>query len=596
MKKLKNLEDMYKLMETINSSNYSEIKERINSFLKETDSEETKNTIRCEHTCLEFRIIDAEISGIFGIENDDGKIIDIPNLDNLSEEDFKYIENRMNSVNNQLLKFRYSAILCNKYPHYDKAKICSDSSYELINNIEKKNLENRSNANFYVTTIINSYRFSFKFEYKKSRIKNKIIEIIHNEKYWNNELYLIPYNLIQHILDEKKNFKDETKLNTVCWNIYKNISSINPHGAINVLELGEKTDTKSQQYNWRLEIGKIYEFLMNQKDNVLIKAHFCILASENYKKASENSKAETLLKKYEKFTPKFEYFKHSEKIENYSEIIEKVYDYADSIVENYSSYEILQYLMENPELANHYKESLDFVEKSKINSPLLHASSKVLHDENRFIVKKIVSDDEKDNYTIMEYYSICIAMMYLPFITRIIDTAYLKGKISPKIVLQFLKDETWLGWDEIPKVGENPYFKMIVPIINNYFYEWELIYLYNIPEPNFILMIDSLILKIEGMLKLVYSIDNVIREPTGNGATQDKSLNKLLENENCNLISEDNLFFLKYLLIDKSGLNLRNKVAHSLMKKEDYSRGNANLLILALLKICAFKLKLKDNN
>lgn len=132
MKKLKNLEDMYKLMETINSSNYSEIKERINSFLKETDSEETKNTIRCEHTCLEFRIIDAEISGIFGIENDDGKIIDIPNLDNLSEEDFKYIENRMNSVNNQLLKFRYSAILCNKYPHYDKAKICSDSSYELI--------------------------------------------------------------------------------------------------------------------------------------------------------------------------------------------------------------------------------------------------------------------------------------------------------------------------------------------------------------------------------------------------------------------------------------------------------------------------------
>lgn len=120
--------------------------------------------------------------------------------------------------------------------------------------------------------------------------------------------------------------------------------------------------------------------------------------------------------------------------------------------------------------------------------------------------------------------------------------------------------------------------------------------MYNIPQPNFILTIDSLILKIEGMLKLVYSIDNVIKEPTGDGATQDKSLNKLLEYGTFDLISEDDLFFLKYLLIDKSGLNLRNKVAHSLMKKGDYYWGNANLLILALLKICAFKLNLKMND
>lgn len=588
MKELKNLEDMYKLMETINSSNYSEIKERINLFLKEAVNEETKNIIRCEHTCLEFRIINAKIEGIFGIENDDGKIIHIPNLDNLSEEDFKYIENRMNSVNNQFLKFRYSAILCNKYPHYDKAKICSDSSYEFINNIEKEIIENKSIDNFYVTTIINSYKFSFKFGYEKTRIKNKIIEIINNENYWTNEIYLIPYKLIQHVLNEKKNFKDVTNLNNICWNIYKNISSLNPHGAINVLELGEKTNTK--QYNWRLEIGKMYESLMNHAENINIKAHFCILASENYKKAGKKSKVETLLKEYEKFTPDFEYFKHSEKIEDYSETIEKVCDYADSIVENSSSYEILRYLMKNPELTTHYENSFDSVEKYKKNSPLLYACSKALHDENGFIVKKIVSDDENNNHALMSYYSMGITTIYLPFITRIIDTAYLKGKISPKIVLQFLKDETWFGWDEIPNVGENPYFKMIVPIINNYFYEWELIYLYNIPQPNFILTIDSLILKIEGILKLVYSIDNIIKEPTGDGATQDKSLNKLLENENCDLISEDDLFFLKYLLIDKTGLNLRNKVAHSLMKKEDYCLYNANLLILALLKICAFKL------
>lgn len=594
MGKLKNLEDMYELMETINFSNYLEIKKEINSFLKENVNEKTKKAIRCEHTCLEFRIINAKIDGIFTIENKDGKIVKIPDLDNLSEEDFKYIENRMNSVNNHFLKFRYSAILCNKYPHRDKAKICSDSSFEFINDIEKDIIENKSIDSFYVTTIINSYRFSFKFNYNKIRIKNKIIEIINNENYWNNEIYLIPFNLIQHILDEKKNFRDVNNLNTICWNIYENITLLNPRGAIEVLELGEKTDTKSHQYNWRLEIGKMYEVLMNQNDNVNNKAHFCMLASENYKKAGENSKAESLLKEYEKFSADFEYFKHSEELENYSEIMEGVFDYADNIVENHSSYEILQYLMYNPELTIHHKGSVDFVEKSKNDFPLLHAFTKVLRDKNGFIIKKIVSDEEKDNHVIMEHYSLGISILYLPFITRIINTAYLKGKVSPKIVLQFLKEETWLGCDEIPNVGKNPYFRMIVPIINNYFYEWELIYLYNIPQPNFILTIDSLILKIEGMLKLVYSIDNIIKEPTGDGATQDKSLNKLLEDCNCDLISEDDFFFLKYLLIDKSGLNLRNKVAHSLMKKRDYSVGNANLLILALFKICAFELNFKN--
>lgn len=356
----------------------------------------------------------------------------------------------------------------------------------------------------------------------------------------------------------------------------------------------KKTDTKSHKYNWRLEIGKMYEVLMNQNDNINNKANFCMLTSENYKKAGKNSKAESLLKEYEKFSVNFEYFKHSEELENYSEIIEEIFEYADNIVENHSSYEILLYLMDDPELTMHHKGSVDFVEKSKKDFPLLHDFTKVLRDRNGFIIEKIVSDEAKDNHAIMEYYSRGISILYLPFITRIINTAYLKGKLSPKIVLQFLKEETWLGWDKIPNVGKNPYFRMIVPIINNYFYEWELVYLYNIPQPNFILTIDSLILKIEGLLKLVYSINNIIKEPTLNGATQDKSLKKLLEDRTCDLISEDNLFFLKYLLIDKSGLNLRNKVAHSLMKKGDYYVGNANLLILALLKICAFELNFKN--
>ena len=182
----------------------------------------------------------------------------------------------------------------------------------------------------------------------------------------------------------------------------------------------------------------------------------------------------------------------------------------------------------------------------------------------------------------------------MPFISRIINTSYITGKLSPKIILEFLRDKTWLGLDEIHNVGKNDFLSMIVPIINNYFQEFELTYLYNIPAPHFSLFIDSLILKIEGILKLIYGIDNEIKEQKENGVIQDKSLNKILEDENFDFIPEDEIFFLKYLLIDKSGLNLRNKVAHSLMRKEDYNIGNANLLLLALLKLCSFQLYFND--
>lgn len=592
MEKIESLNEMYDALESINYSNYSEIKSEINSFLKSTQEESIKKVIWCEHTCLEFRIIDAKIEGVFTIKEKDGNIISIPNLNDLNDDDFKYIEERINSVNNHFLKFRYAAILCNKSPHIDKAKICCDFSFDFIEDVEEEIIKNGNFDSFFVPTIINSYRFSFKFGYRKSRIKNKILGIINDENYWNNNLYLIPCKLINHVLDEKKNFKDVNNLNDVCWNIYENIKSSNPHGAIDVLELGEKTDSNTRTHNWRFEIAKMYENIMNEREEANVKAHFCILASENYKKAGKEAESEELLKQYNEYSKDFEYFSHSEKIENYSEMMDGVFEYADSIVENNESYEILKYLANDPELTMYYDGSWDFVEKSKKDFPLLHAFPVNLRDENGFVIEHIESDDEKDNHAVMQYYSWGISIFYLPFITRIINTAYIKGKLSPKIILDFLKEESWIGLGEIPGVGKNPFFMMLVPIINEYFRQWELIHLYNIPQPHFTLTIDSLILKIEGMLKLVYGIDRVIKEPTGHGAFQDKSLDKLLK-EKSDLISEDDYFFLKYLLIDKSGLNLRNKVAHSLMKKRDYYLGNANLLLLALLKICAFKLVYK---
>ena len=583
------MNEIYELLEKIDTQNFYKIKSNLNNYLKENPE---NNEIWCEYTCLEFRIIDGKIKGVFACQQND-EIIDIPNLNQLEKEDCRYIESRMKSTDNDLLKFRYSTILCSKYPHKNKAKLVIDSSWSLICNLEQKILQNNKMDSFFITTIINSYRFSFSYDYEKDRIKNKIIKLIKCEDFWNENLYLIPYGLINHVLNEKKNFKELDNLNEICWSIYNNIKSIHSQKVISLLELGEKCDLKDKKYNWRLEIAKSHEKDMDESEDARIKAYHCLNASKNYKQAGETSKSEELLGRYREFSQYFEYNEYHEEIENWSEIVEQLRRHADKFVDQNDSKNILMYLMNDPRLTKHHKSSLSFVEFSKNNSPLLHALSIGLHDENGFLIKKIEPGNESDNHVAMEHYNILIKFAYLPFITQIINSSYITGKLSPKIILEFLRDETWLGYDEIQGVGKNDFLAMIVPIVNNYFQEWEWLYLYNIPCPNFSLFIDSLILKIEGILKVIYSIENEIKETTEEISIQDKSLNKILEDENFNLISEDDLFFLRYLLIDKSGLNLRNKVAHSLMKKEEYNLGNANLLLLALLKLCSFQLEFK---
>jgi len=593
MTKISNLNELYDLLESMNYLNYHETKKSMEIFLKENSDKDDERKIWCEHTCLSFRINKSEIKGFASITDKNGKIIEIPNLNEFTDDDMTYIKSRMNKTDNNLLKFIYSSVVCNKTPHQNIAKICIDSSWTMINTFEENILNETIRTSSVINILLNSYTFSFKFDYKKEKIKDKIIEFIFNENFWNEKHYMITFYLIEHVLAEKKNFKDLTNIDEVCWKIATKMQNLKRYQrAIDLLELGEKVDNKLQrkQYKWRLEIAKIYELQCEvSKDN--LKPYFAICAIENYKKAGKPSKVEKITEKYSlEYSNMFEYGSFRVKIENYEKSLGLIFDYADTLVNNNDSDYILKYLMQTPELKEHYKSSKEFVKSTKNELPLLFMFPTVLIDSDGMIFGRYETEEEKENHNIMYYYSKGIIYFYLPFITRIINKAYLEEKITPNIILNYLNEHSWLGQTFIPQIGENIFFSMIIPAINSYFNEWELSYVYNIPQPHFVLTIDSLILKLEGIIKLIYKMQKPIKKPTKKSTLEDKNLNDILEDDEFNLLPKEDLFFLRYLLIDKTGLNLRNKVAHSIMKKEDYNISNANLLIVALLKLCAFEL------
>ena len=77
----------------------------------------------------------------------------------------------------------------------------------------------------------------------------------------------------------------------------------------------------------------------------------------------------------------------------------------------------------------------------------------------------------------------------------------------------------------------------------------------------------------------------------GRTTTEEKDLAALLYDQRIRLLFEESeLFFFRFLLVEKSGCNLRARIAHSLMLADDYHQDYMHLLVLALLKLARYDL------
>jgi hypothetical protein len=110
--------------------------------------------------------------------------------------------------------------------------------------------------------------------------------------------------------------------------------------------------------------------------------------------------------------------------------------------------------------------------------------------------------------------------------------------------------------------------------------------------PSYVLCIDSLTLKIEGLLR---DFSNRLNIPTSvhrKNGMEEVYVNNILENETIKQhFDEDDMLFFNYLLSNEGGMNLRNNVAHCFLDYSNYNLSKILLLIAALLKIGKFYTK-----
>jgi hypothetical protein len=550
--------------------------------------------------------------------DENGNPIEYPPFRQWNEKAFDYIRDRLNTTKNKYLKIRYAMLLWHsKQKHRDYANIAIETYLELFQEVRQQiiDADDRKTREKFESIIYNLIPLAISINHSEiSNIKSDFVETLKEIKTDGKNKFLVS-SMIYTMLEYPKLFKQAKILEVkpLIETILSNL--VSEHDKIRICELAIKLEQKTngQKEKWLRKIGTSYETLSFQRedDTKIAAFSFCKDALSVFKELKDQDKIQELSLRYDYLKKNMKLGKFSKQID-VTEIVNQRKAQADKITES-EPIDIFRYISNSDEVVPSYT-SLKESAKEKLDSNGFEKIvSKSVIDSSGHISETFNSDEEKIKSIMIESADFKIKYDLDILIQEICYNGIKKSKISLSSFEEYFKKESWLGMDlsRILKQGDKEdynWIELILPSFENYLALMQKI-IDQVEVPNFILAIDSLTLKIEGIIRDIchrigVSTINVSKSKTGQKVIREKDVNILLhEPKLIEFLSEDDLFFLKYLLIEKAGKNLRNKIAHTLLiHKENYHIGLIHLVLIAIFKLgkeeytTKIKEKATDNN
>jgi hypothetical protein len=275
-----------------------------------------------------------------------------------------------------------------------------------------------------------------------------------------------------------------------------------------------------------------------------------------------------------------------------SKIIESVAKYSpEEIVLELSMFSMLRPLIEIR------KENEAYKANAKLSSML---ASSIL-DKFGNTVERFYSEEEIEERNLLQTYGLFMQMA-IQTVTGFIFEAIKAKKLSFETIMHFLKD-SWLN-EPVERVY-NGYQEKVVPLqviepgLKILFDEFLRINNEQIFSSAIIPAVDSLTLKVEYIFRFlcerlgIPTFKKVVRKNSADVIMErniDDFLSELIPE---NGFPEDDKYFMKYILTEKSGWNLRNRVAHGLMDFSEYNFADGIGLLLIILRFGTYQFKTK---
>src|SRR5690554_2581975 len=509
----------------------------------------------------------------------------------LFDDNFDYIKTRANKVQNPKYKAKYNHLLwLSPQKHIDFAKAAIESYFLLLKN---SSLSDEDDLHYsFGIYFENLFVLSQTVNHKKDEIISYLISLLESDKL--NDF--TKYSLMDFIIENGK--KIDSSITQKFFDYSKNkISDLDERVLESYLKLlvilSQKLNSSPSEFHEKLGDYHISQ-LENEKNKGFIAHHYYTNALEEYKKANNKEKIEqtaVLLEQAKKTIDLKRISVSSEDNEELQNLLNKWWDFTmkkiDYLIENGIDKDIYEYLI----LENLFPKA-DIL-NAEIKPVILDFVSTM-----RFDINKNVS---KNKSGVINSYSIHINTFSINHIWLVVSKGIKSGKISFESLIDYLKNDSWYGQDftYIDSNNETQGFnwiELLSPSLQSFFVQTEIDLKTNSHNPQgYILAIDSLVLKFEGLLReFSRMIGAQTIEIKDNGTEERIGFDKLLDNEKLKaLIPEDDIAFFKFLFTS-SGMNLRNNVAHCFFTTKNYTSAVMLLLIVALLRLGNYKLETKE--
>lgn len=578
---------------------------------KKYEEKNTDEATKCQYEIDVFNFItyNGDVKPHFSKASEQGDVIEYPDLRSFNTNTFDYISKRLDTTNNPLLKSRYAHILWEsprKHSKYARSSI--DAYLDLIKIYETK--DKKQPTEHYGLEVLGAIRNAYFLarqindKAKMTIIKSEIKRLINDFDPNSTSAFTLRADLIVLMLEEKKVFtKDDfIDIETICSQIAENLFKVPDfHGAIDMFKIGEKISIKlgKTSENWTRRIAESYEALLGLiKTESMLSLDFCRDALVYYRKIKDKRKIEELEKTYFslKTSVKFHRFEYKDDVSNH---IKECISIAKKVVQQHPE-DIIKILSLDNSLLPLFKDVEKFADNERNQIPILYKLQSSITDQYGHTVQHLVTDDEKKYYGMHRHYKEQLEMkIYL--INAIFFEAIKQRKFNISALLLFFRKYSWFGRTFKKTYADNQelehnWLNLLIPSLNEYFTQLEYAFSSG-NEPNFVLSIDSLSLKIEGLMRDMLIFTGVstfyfMEDEHGKQVAREKDIGALLHDEKMKeLFDEDDLLFFRFLLVEKAGHNLRHRIAHSLLLYQEYHINFMHLLILALLKLGKYDFK-----
>lgn len=525
-----------------------------------------------------------------------------PDLSRYADADLQYLKDRHSQVKNPTLKARFAHLLWeSKFKHIDFAKSAVDSYLESIAQIKKFELEEpkKSRGHRITNSLKSLWILSNSVSYKKQEALDLLIETFKTYDYNNPASSSVRLFILNLSIENWKEIGSAIFSHVEpIFNQQKTKTDL--FGQMDWLRVLGKVNNKSKlpSVDWKSQLADVYEKIAESfgKSNPA-SAEYISEALDLHKALKNTAKIADLEKKYDEAKKSIRLGSYQQSLDLTEPAI-AASKYAEELLKEHGP-GILVYLRDTPDLIPSVNAIRTENEARLEEMPLQRDMPQSVMDHRGNTVEHFTTPDEIKKRWELHTYEFHIECSNILLLRSIFLHGIKNDVITPEIFESYLLNETWLSlkrktWSPAVETDET-FLDLVLPSVRYFISQTKEAIANNKHRPDFVLCCDSLATKFESLLRDLCEQNSETTffmrdDKSGRKVVNEQDINALLYSKTVkNLFSEDQLFFLRFILIEKAGLNWRHKVAHGLSYKPEYSFNLMVLLTMCLLIVARKK-------